>query len=717
VQLGISKVEAAYNGEPTYIKNIDGINYAIQEFKSSGTFIVPANISSIDVTVVGGGGGGGGTEYRNAGGGGGGGYVVSQYGIPVTPGQSINVTIGAGGIGGDDIPGTNGQSSQFASIVASGGSGGNSSGLYGGYGGDGGSGGGGGGPESGGGGDGGSNGSDGTSGNHSMHTNEPGEGGYGQGTITYGVNGVLYAGGGGGGAGCSRDTFGDGGSGGGGRGGYDDGYSTGYGISAQSGTPNTGGGGGGAGGAYTPYYIVAAGNGGSGIVVVRWVANFNPTITVTSPAANSAYSELSGYSTIALAGTVSDPNTGDIITIKYNIDTGATQTLSGTVTTSGSFTANINVGTLTEGSHNLNVWCVDNKNAVSSTVTRPFKMDRTAPVLGTVTFTSATNSVTISGAATDAIAGLPTDKYQYTLLTKPVVPWSSQVSQSFTGLTPNTQYTAKFEARDSVGHISAKQQNIYTKAAVPTAAVSNPKSYTLDVSMSDTNPSATLYQIVANTNKYVTPEGALTTSPVWITPSGKKITVKGLSPSTTYTFQVKAKNGDGVETALSSPVSGTTLIAPPAAPAGIIATATSNTVTLSWSTAATAESYEVEADGTIKSAGTSTTYTHTGLNPGTPHTYRIRGINAGGSGSWSTIVEKSTRPSAPDIPSNLTAIPLSTSVTVTWNNVPGATGYDILVDDVLVNNGPNTNYRHTSLTPGTSHTYKVRSVNAGDKSG
>ncbi|HWR60238.1 MAG TPA: galactose oxidase [Clostridia bacterium] len=359
---------------------------------------------------------------------------------------------------------------------------------------------------------------------------------------------------------------------------------------------------------------------------------------------------------------------------------------------------------------------MDNKDAVSPTVVRPFKMDRKAPVLGTVTFTSATNSVTISGVATDAIAGLPTNKYQYTLSTKPVVPWTSQASQSFTGLTPNTQYTAKFEARDSVGHVSAKQQNIYTKAAVPTAAVSNPKSYTLDVSMSDTNPSATQYQIVVNTNKYVTPEGTLTTSPVWIAPSGKKITVKGLSPSTTYTFKVKAKNGDGVETALSSPVSGTTLIAPPAAPANIIATATSDTVTLSWNAAATAESYEVEADGAIKSAGTSTTYTHMGLNPGTPHTYRIRGINAGGAGSWSTIVEKSTRPSAPDIPSNLTVIPLSTSVTVTWNNVPGATGYDIMVDDVLVNNGPNTNYKHTSLTPGTSHTYRVRSINAGDKS-
>ncbi|MEA4848391.1 MAG: Ig-like domain-containing protein, partial [Clostridiaceae bacterium] len=571
VRFGMGKVEAAYNGEPTYNKTIDGVEYVIQEFKSSGTFVVPPYVTKVDVTVVGGGGAGnegedygGASDYdQHGGGGGGGGYVNNQYNVSVVEGSNISIIIGAGGTSGDG-----GQSSFGGTITANGGKRSGGTSFIGGNGGSG-------------GGNGGDQGADsGTGGNQSAYKN-PGSGGSdgsnggagigvgggGQGTTTYGVNEVLYAGGGGGG---DWETDSNppnlGGAGGGGRGARTGGY-----VGSQlvyvapiAGAVNTGGGGGGGGGHL--YHTSVGANGGSGIVVIRWVANMEPTITVTSPAANSAYSELSSYNTIALAGTVSDPNTGDIITIKYNIDTGATQALSGAVTTSGSYTAPIGVGTLTEGSHNLNVWCVDNKSAVSSTVTRPFKMDRTAPVLGTVTFTSATNSVTISGEATDAIAGLPTNKYQYTLSTKPVVPWTSQASQSFTGLTSNTQYTAKFEARDSVGHISAKQQNIYTKAAVPTAAVSNPKSYTLDVSMSDTNPSATLYQIVANTNKYVTPEGALTTSPVWITPSGKKITVKGLSPSTTYTFQVKAKNGDGVETALSSPVSGTTLIAPPAAP-------------------------------------------------------------------------------------------------------------------------------------------------------
>lgn len=439
---------------------------------------------------------------------------------------------------------------------------------------------------------------------------------------------------------------------------------------------------------------------------------------MTSPASNSVFSEVSGYNTIPLKGTVSDPNVGDIITTKYNIDGGTTQTVAGTVTTSGSFTAtNINVSGLTEGSHNLNVWCTDNGGLPSTTTTIPFKMDKSNPTLGTVNLTSTINSITIAGSATDAIAGLDPLPYRYTVSTKTPTSWLAATSNTQSSLAANTQYTATFEARDSKGHIATKSQNIYTKAVVPTVTVNNPKSYTLDISISDANPATTQYQIIVNTNKYVTPEGTLTTSPVWITPAGKKITVKGLNASTAYTFQVKARNGDGVETALSSPISGATLIAPPAAPVNLVATATDNMIRVSWDPSATATGYDIEADGAIVSTGTATYYNHTSLNPGTPHTYRVRGKNEGGPGGWSALTEKSTLPSAPGIPGNLTVIPLSTLVTVTWDNVPGATGYDIEVDGKLVNNGPNTNYRHTSLTPGTSHTYRVRSINAGDKSG
>ncbi len=72
----------------------------MQVFSSSGTFTVPAGVFNIFVRVWGAGGAGGTSSDGNypGGGGGGGGYGEGIY--AVTPGASISVTIGAGGVGG-----------------------------------------------------------------------------------------------------------------------------------------------------------------------------------------------------------------------------------------------------------------------------------------------------------------------------------------------------------------------------------------------------------------------------------------------------------------------------------------------------------------------------------------------------------------------------------------------------------------------------------------
>jgi hypothetical protein len=68
-----------------------------QIFTSSGTFTVPAGVSALKVTVVGGGGGGGSRTTLGAGGGGGGGGVAIEWLTGLTAGDSITVTVGAGG--------------------------------------------------------------------------------------------------------------------------------------------------------------------------------------------------------------------------------------------------------------------------------------------------------------------------------------------------------------------------------------------------------------------------------------------------------------------------------------------------------------------------------------------------------------------------------------------------------------------------------------------
>ena len=209
-------------------------------FTYSQTWTVPAGVRTVDVCCVGGGGGGGGGAGRDGGknlfgGGGGGGYVNNIYGIAITPGQEIYVTVGGGGLkSGYNNAGTGGRSMFGSYASANGGASAHNGDA--GDGGAGGSGGGSGWPDKAY--SGGSDGSDG----QGLY------GGKGQGFTTRAFGGTLYAGGGAGvWSGTGKNW--SGGAGGGGS-------------SNAAGAVNTGGGGGGGNNYYQP--------GGSGIVIIRW---------------------------------------------------------------------------------------------------------------------------------------------------------------------------------------------------------------------------------------------------------------------------------------------------------------------------------------------------------------------------------------------------------------------------------------------------------------
>lgn len=443
-----------------------------------------------------------------------------------------------------------------------------------------------------------------------------------------------------------------------------------------------------------------------------------PILTANTPSQNQNFSETDTAYIPQMD--VSDKDNEDL-TCKYYIDSETTaretKTVVNTVTTQNVRFNPMDMNTLSEGTHTIKYEVTDGLVAEPVTQTVSFNVDKSAPTPGEITSSSTTDTVTLSGTATDSISGLATEPYRYTIGSE-VSPWGNGTTYtSQNNLISNMMYETKFEARDTVGHISTSSQNVYTKADVPDLTVNNASSYTLDVSTSDNNSDSTQFQIsVNNGGQYVTQEGTLTAAPSWITLTNKKITVSGLTPDSTYTFTAKARNAENIETAVCAAVSGTTLVAPPGSPSDIIATATDKSITVSWDAVAGAIGYDIEVDGKAVDNGSATVYTQVDLNPGTPHTYRVRARNAGGPGNWSAQISKSTLPGSPDIPVNLNTIPLSNSVTVTWNNVPGATGYDIEVDGKVVSNGPNTNYIHNSLTPGTHHSYRVRSINPGGKS-
>lgn len=89
-----------------------------QTFTSSGNFNVPAGVTSIHITLVGGGGSGGG-GISDAGSGSFGGAVVGE--LAVTPGETLQITIGAGGARPTSTSGTNstGKGGQGTSISRS----------------------------------------------------------------------------------------------------------------------------------------------------------------------------------------------------------------------------------------------------------------------------------------------------------------------------------------------------------------------------------------------------------------------------------------------------------------------------------------------------------------------------------------------------------------------------------------------------------------------
>jgi hypothetical protein len=72
----------------------------ITVFTSSGTFTIPTGKTVVKVTVQGGGGGSGATRNGAASGGGGGGGTAITYLTGLTPGNTLTVTVGLGGIAG-----------------------------------------------------------------------------------------------------------------------------------------------------------------------------------------------------------------------------------------------------------------------------------------------------------------------------------------------------------------------------------------------------------------------------------------------------------------------------------------------------------------------------------------------------------------------------------------------------------------------------------------
>ncbi|MEO7101160.1 MAG: LamG-like jellyroll fold domain-containing protein [Luteolibacter sp.] len=195
---------------------------------------------------------------------------------------------------------------------------------------------------------------------------------------------------------------------------------------------------------------------------------------------------------------------------------------------------------------------------------------------------------------------------------------------------------------------------------------------------------------------------------------------------TAYYYVVTAVGANG-ESAASAQASATPL-APPAAPAGLTATASNATVTLAWSTSSGATSYNIkrsdvsgsgyELVGTTSATG----YVDTDVVNGAAYYYVISAQNVAGEGANSTQVT-ATPVAAPAAPSGAFASAGNGQSGLVWQAVSGATSYTIKRS--TVSGGPytviasgltTTSYFDTTVVNGTTYYYVISAVNAGGES-
>jgi len=224
-----------------------------------------------------------------------------------------------------------------------------------------------------------------------------------------------------------------------------------------------------------------------------------------------------------------------------------------------------------------------------------------------------------------------------------------------TGLLPNitNSYQVKAENGDDTATAFSDASSAYNLAnvpSVPTVSATSTSSLTVIVNQ-NSNPAGTNFAIRETaTGKYVQADGTLGALAVWqdyTTWGGAAgIAVTGLSPNDQSTFEVKAQNGDDVETDMSGTASKYTLANVPSAPTVSTVSASAINVKINQNSNPadtryavynqTANKYVKGSDGTLQNDADWQTYAtwggasginNVGLDAGTTYVYQVKAEN------------------------------------------------------------------------------------------
>ena len=327
---------------------------------------------------------------------------------------------------------------------------------------------------------------------------------------------------------------------------------------------------------------------------------------------------------------------------------------------------------------------------------------------------------------------------------------ASDTSYSDTGLTPGTEYTYQIRATNSIGDggwsndDSATTDNDVPAAVSDLSATKDGTNGATQINLSWTAPANHGATITGYTLQRKAGAGSYAQVMTSIGASATTYSDTGLTPATTYTYQIRAVNSVGNAAWSNEPASVTTDNAPPAKITNLAATKDSTNgsseIDLTWTApaanGAAITGYILQrkagsgsyAEVTDSIGASATSYSDTGLSPGTTYTYQIRAKNTEGNGAWSNEDSATTDATAPNAITDLAATPDSTNgstvIDLSWT-APASNGATITsytfqrkvgsgsytVAAATLGGGV-TSYSNTNLTAGTTYTYQIRATNS-----
>lgn len=234
------------------------------------------------------------------------------------------------------------------------------------------------------------------------------------------------------------------------------------------------------------------------------------------------------------------------------------------------------------------------------------------------------------------------------------------------GLTPNTSQQVYVEAYNLAGSSTGAGVTRFTQAAVPPGlAVTGVSSFSASVSWSPNgNPPGTQFELSMSRDDFITD---FSTPIAFSATSTGTTAMVSLLEDTTYTFRLRARNGDLLATDFSATVSTVTDVGLPR-PVGVSGAALGvSSIAWSWGLSKGATAYNLNQASDNASLGNTTAlrFTRTGLSTNTAYGLKVTATNPNGLGPQSSASTVYTLAAAPAAAA-LTGVGMS-SITFSWS--------------------------------------------------